>query len=202
MPSQQEQNKPFKQEGRGPEARFGWLWGVVCDEHGNAYVTDSLKFCVWRVTPDGQSSVLAGCPGTGGFREGKGREALFTLPKGVGIDEEGNLVVCDAFNHVVRVISTTDGTTRLLAGIPKQSGAACDGRALGQATFYHPEGVCFQPNGDVLVADSSNHCIRVIEFVWERFVLFLLGRHGNAGRHSSVRWLCDDVVWMVWGCLV
>jgi len=107
--------------GKGTDAMFnfsGEAWyrnnGIVVDDALNVYVTDPGNHCIRKIDPNGNVTTFAGSPGNGGFAEGKGTEARFSLPYGLTIDEQGNLYSADPGNWDIRKISP-DGTTKIVA---------------------------------------------------------------------------------------
>ncbi|MNJ96367.1 Serine/threonine-protein kinase PknD [compost metagenome] len=107
--------------GKGTDAMFnfsGESWyrnsGIAVDDALNVYVTDPGNHCIRKIDPNGNVTTFAGSPGNGGFAEGKGTEARFSLPYGLTIDEQGNLYSADPGNWDIRKISP-DGTTKLVA---------------------------------------------------------------------------------------
>ena len=65
--------------------------------------------------------MLAGEWDVPGYASGKGPAARFDNPGQPILDEDGNLIVPDKFNHCIRKI-TPDGDVTLYAGLPKQWG--------------------------------------------------------------------------------
>ena len=49
-------------------------------------------------------STIAGS--TGGFKDGVGTHAQFNYPYGITINEAGDLLVCDYFNHRIRKVTS------------------------------------------------------------------------------------------------
>jgi sugar lactone lactonase YvrE len=153
-------------DGSVAEALFSTPTGIALDESGNVYVADSAEMDphplhVRIVTPDGTVTTLAGS-GQSGFRDGVGIDAQFKVPAKVVVDTEGNVYVADINNHRIRLVRS-DGTVSTLAGDPKPGYAAgyADGLAA-EAKFNSPRSVAVDAKGNVYVADSGNHCIRVI----------------------------------------
>lgn len=85
--------------------------GIAVDKEGTIYVTDAGNFIVNRITKDGVISVVAGKPGESGFVDGIGENARFTVPRGIAIDNEGNLFVTD--NNAIRKISILQTTGKI-----------------------------------------------------------------------------------------
>jgi sugar lactone lactonase YvrE len=81
-----------------------------------------------------------------------------TTPFGLDFLPDGSLVVADFGGHRVCKV-TRDGKVSVLAGAGDQGHR--DGPAA-KALFHAPHNVAALPNGDVLVADTLNHCVRRI----------------------------------------
>ena len=127
---------------------------VAIDGVGNIIVADAGHHRIRMVTPDGSVSTIAGS-GNVGFADGQGVFASFKLPVAVAIDTDGNVIVADAENHRIRKV-TPDGLVSTMAG----SGVACFANGLGDtASFSYPWGVAIDYDGNIIVADHSNHRI-------------------------------------------
>jgi ABC-type branched-subunit amino acid transport system substrate-binding protein/sugar lactone lactonase YvrE len=103
------------------------------------------------------ASTLAG-DGHWGYRDGPGSQARFVGPEGVAIDEEGSIYVAERFGNRIRRINP-DGMVSTLAG----TGVAgyADGPAPS-AQLNFPFGIAVDVAGNVYVADTFNHRIRVV----------------------------------------
>ena len=105
----------------------------------------------------GNVTTLAGT-GLSGSANGTGVAASFSFPYGVAVDSSGNIYVADAYNNLIRKI-TSGGAVTTFAG----SGSAGATNATGtSASFHNPEGVAVDSSGNVYVADTTNHLIRKI----------------------------------------
>lgn len=143
-------------DGPVSEARFYQPIDVDVDNDGNLFVADNINHRIRKITPDGMVSTVSGS--VSGFNDGDASEALFANPSGISLDKEGNIYVADRFNHRIRKIST-DGKVTTVAG--QGDIGAQDGNALS-AQFNNPYGLDVAENGDIVVADLSNHKIRLI----------------------------------------
>ncbi|HEX7829870.1 MAG TPA: NHL repeat-containing protein [Thermoanaerobaculia bacterium] len=143
----------------GTAARFHFPYGVVVDAAGNTYVSES-SCAIRKITPQGVVTTFAGMPGFAGSTDGQGTNARFNGPKGLAIDKNGNLYVADTSNHAIRKI-TPQGLVTTLAGKAGEFGST--NGSGSQARFYLPWSVAVDPQGNVYVADSYNHNIRIIE---------------------------------------
>ena len=50
-------------------------------------------------------ATIAGGGGRGGYRDGEGSQAQFNGPRDCTVDEHNNIIVADADNHCIRMIS-------------------------------------------------------------------------------------------------
>ena len=107
--------------GQGTDAKFsfsGESWyrcsGIVVDDNLNVYVTDVGNHCIRKIDKDGNVTTFAGNPSSGGYQDGKGTAAKFSIPYGLTIDDKGNLYSVDPGNWDIRKI-TPDGTATIFA---------------------------------------------------------------------------------------
>ncbi len=154
--------------GRGPNgdggpaltAQLNTPTGVTLDAAGNIYIADQGNNRVRVVTPDGKISTFAGAAAFGLGDGGPATSALLSAPTAVAADSAGNVYVSDTGHNRVREIS--GGTITTLAG----TGACCysgDGGPAGAATLNGPSGLLVDAAGRVLVADSENNALRLIQ---------------------------------------
>lgn len=102
----------------------------------------------------------AGVGGTSGYSDGDRLTATFFNPEGVEFDSQGNLIIADRLNHVIRKI-TPGGQVSLVAGVPNSTGTN-DGSAT-TARFNSPWRITIDAQDNIYVADRSNHRIRKID---------------------------------------
>jgi sugar lactone lactonase YvrE len=93
-----------------------------------------------------------------GVQNGKETSASFANMMGIATDTAGNIYVADSHNNLIRKISP-DGTVTTLAG----SGAVgnTDGKGTS-ASFFNPQAIAVDKDGNVYVADTHNNLIRKI----------------------------------------
>ncbi len=136
---------------------------IVLDEAGNLYICDIGNHRVRRVdlvtglietfagtgekkpTPDG--GPLAGTPLNG--------------PRALDYDGKGSLFLALREGNAVYRIDLEKETLHHLAGTGRQ-GYAGDGGDAKQALLAGPKGVALGPGGDIYLADTESHTIRVI----------------------------------------
>jgi DNA-binding beta-propeller fold protein YncE len=144
-------------DGEGTVAQFKCPSGVAVDGIDNVIVADAGNNRIRKITPQGQVSTLAGT-GERGHRDGEGNAAQFDWPRGVAVDGGGNVIVADGGNHRIRKI-TPQGQVSTLAGSGEEGHRDGEGTV---AQFDRPCGVAVDGGGNVIVADTDNHRIRMI----------------------------------------
>ena len=96
---------------------------------------------------------------------GPALQASFNYPADVDVDQEGSVYVADTNNHCIRKIAP-QGTISTFAGQPtyshQDSIEVGDGGSPRDAYLAHPTGICFDAEGNLYIADSGHHRIRVI----------------------------------------
>lgn len=85
--------------------------------------------------------------------------AQLYLPTGMAYSK-GKLYIADSSNHCIRVISS--GAISTFAGVCGTAGYFGDGGAATLADLDNPTAVALDPNGDVLIADTSNNVVRIV----------------------------------------
>jgi len=148
---------PGADDGTGSGAGFRAPGGVAIDLALHIVVADTGNHCIRRIDMAGTVSTLAGTCGTPGFADGPG--GRFDRPAAVAVDpRDGSILVADTGNHAIRRV-TPWGTVETLAGNGEF------GRASGVgpgARFDEPMGLAADNQGNVLVADTGNHLLRLL----------------------------------------
>lgn len=148
---------PDAVDGTGSAASFFHPKGVAVDANGNVYVADTENNEIRKITPGGVVTTLAGSNASGSA-DGIGPAASFRYPSDIAVDASSNVYVADTGNNEIRKI-TPAGIVTTLAGTTAKGSADGVGNA---ASFYGPYGVAVDANGNVYVADRSNHEIRKV----------------------------------------
>jgi sugar lactone lactonase YvrE len=162
--------------GFGSNARLNHPAGAAADSSGIVYVADTENSTIRKITADGYASTLAGLATNYGSVDGSGDIARFYGPQALAADSSGQLYVADTGNSTIRQVSVS-GSVSTLAGTAGHFNSF-DGLG-GYAQFYHPEGIAVDPAGNIYVADTWNHTVRVIRFPSQ--VSTFVGLAGNFG---------------------
>lgn len=78
---------------------------IFQDSQDNIYVADMGNHCIRRITPENQVETVLGIPGKAGWQDGAKESALFNRPRGLTIDKDDNIYVCDYGNARIRKLS-------------------------------------------------------------------------------------------------
>jgi sugar lactone lactonase YvrE len=146
------------------DQRSGDLGGICVDPSGNIYVADPIYNVIFKILPSGTVLTWAGkakTSGNNGNNMVKASDARFNGPSGLAIDRSGNLYVADKGNNQIRKITPNQYVT-LIAGSP--TGASGFKGGIGSnVLFNNPNDVTVDRSGNIYVADTNNHAIRLIQ---------------------------------------
>ena len=151
-------------DGPRRQAELAQPSGLALGPNGLTFA-DSESSAVRQVSFDNQSGVSTYI-GKGlfafGDADGEREQARLQHPMDVawvpGADGEPELYVADTFNHKIK---RTDPQQRRLTTLCGGLGDA-DG-PLAAARFYEPAGLCPGPGRSLIVADTNNHRIRIVD---------------------------------------
>ncbi len=99
-----------------------------------------------------------------GFRDGKGREAMFDGPKGIVAVRRGPVYVVDTENQTIRRIDPTTGIVTTIAGVgPQGRGFGGDDGPARKAKLDRPHGITVDDRGRIYIGDTNNHRVRRLQ---------------------------------------
>lgn len=101
-------------DGIGTTAQFNNPTGIIVDNDGNLYVTDSNINKIRKITPAGFVSTVAGS--TSGYADGTGGAAQFIYPHAIA-KYYGGFYIVDSGNYKIRQI-TANGVVSTVSGYP------------------------------------------------------------------------------------
>jgi sugar lactone lactonase YvrE len=144
------------------DADLGTPEGVAADGSGRIYVADSNNNLVLRIEADGTLSRFAGTGDRGyGGDGGPATKARLNQPYDVRLAADGSLYVADYGNHRIRRIAP-DGMITTVAGTG-EPGYAGDGGPAAMAQLRGPYGILVGEDGRLLIADSENNVVRMVD---------------------------------------
>ncbi len=158
------------------QAQFKYPSGVLVANNGDIFVADKENHMIRKLTLQGNGtylvSKLAGHNYTifgpdPGNENGTGVNAGFRDPESLAFDLNGNIIVADRSNHLIRKVTTT-GVVTTIAGDGYRdllgSGRFADNTNPLLASFHQPTDIAIATNGDIYVADRYNDRIRKIVY--------------------------------------
>ena len=144
-------------DGPGSVAKFNAPIGLILIPSA-LIVADSQNHRIRLIAKDSNVSTFAGT-GEKGLQDGPA--AKFNTPTELAYSSsEGLIYVSDHGNHAIRIIKIADGTVRTLAGLNGIPGNI-DGPRVS-ALLNEPRGLALTPDGGLLVADTGNRSVRLI----------------------------------------
>jgi hypothetical protein len=134
----------------GINAKFNYPYGMTVSPTGVIAVGDTNNNRI-RLISSAAAGVVTTLAGqtTAGSADGTGAGASFSQPDGVAMLSNGNIIVADSGNSLVRMV-TSGGVVTTLSG---RSGE-----------LSSPFGVAVLSNGNIIVADSGSSRIKIIAF--------------------------------------
>jgi DNA-binding beta-propeller fold protein YncE len=150
----------------GAEARKAPLVdprAVAADAGGNIYILERSGNSLRVVDRAGKVRTVAGT-GKAGL-SGDGGPALSASlngPKHLCLDPEGNVLIADTENHIIRKYLPREGKTVRVVGCGRKGHAGLGGPPL-EAELSQPHGVHVRPDGTLYIADSGNDRVLKIE---------------------------------------
>ena len=138
--------------------------GVAVDSAGNIYIADTSNNLIRKVYA--ATGMITTVAGGGGLKVTEGFTATTVAlngPRGVQVDAYGNIWIDESSGNRVDKV-TPDGILHVIAR-SSSGGFGNDGNnpsASSTVTFYNPEDIAIDAQGNVLIADVGNCLIRKI----------------------------------------
>jgi len=148
-------------DGPAAEARFHSPHGICQGPKGSLIIADTGNHVI-RMLSNGVVSTIAGRAGLSGSIDGPSDQAHLISPLRVVMTRNGSLLIADGSGGF-RVMH---GDWSYVETLISPSGAGedkhCDG-PLDRARLSTCDGICLSAEGSVVIADSLNHCVRVMD---------------------------------------
>ncbi|KAJ7948771.1 NHL domain-containing protein [Quillaja saponaria] len=143
---------------------------IHVSEDGELFAVDAVNSNIVRITPPlsqySRGRLVAGSfQGNTGHVDGKPSDARFNHPKGVTMDDKGNVYVADTLNLAIRKIGDTGVTT--IAGGKSNVAGYRDGPSEDAQFSNDFDVVYLRPTCSLLVIDRGNAALRQISLSQE-----------------------------------
>ncbi|KAK9117078.1 hypothetical protein Sjap_016025 [Stephania japonica] len=146
-------------------------YSVEVSPTGEILVLDSVNSNIYRISAPlslySRPKLVAGSPeGYSGHVDGKHREARMNHPKGLTVDDRGNIYIADTKNMAIRKVSEA-GVTTIAGGNWGRGGGHVDGPSE-DARFSTDFNVVYVGSScSLLVIDRGNQAIREIQLPFD-----------------------------------
>ena len=149
-------------DGNNPLAAAFEPSAMTLDSNANLYIADETNHVIRKIDFIGRVTTIAGTGAAGFSRDGTpATETMLRSPRGVAIGPGDKVYIADTGNHLIRTIER-DGTIKTVAG-NGTAGFGGDGGYGSNAIFSSPTGLAMTSQGDLYIADTGNHRVRVID---------------------------------------
>jgi sugar lactone lactonase YvrE len=138
--------------------------GVAIDKAGNIYIAEANDV-IRKVGADGTISTVVGTSGVAGHSGdgGPATAALLSTTYSVAVDNNGNLLIADEGNSVIRRVDAVTGIITTIAGTLDTPGRTGDGGPATSALLSAPYGVTTDRSGNIYISDYGNRVIREVD---------------------------------------
>jgi YD repeat-containing protein len=171
---------------------------VAVDAEGNFYIADSSNNRIRKVDTSGFLTDLAG-NGTSGYGGDGGPAVEASLSKvySLAVCNDGEIFLADSNNHRIRKVDK-EGIITTVAGTGEHGYSGDNGPAT-QAMIYSPKGITCDDQGNLYIADSSNHRIRKVD---PAGIITTIAGSGNYGFSGDDGPALQASMWHPWGIAV
>ncbi len=184
--------------GLATNAELNTAVGLSLDKYGNIYISDYENNKIRKVTlSTGIITTFAG-NGTSGYLGDGGTaiNATFTGPIQSFADDNGNLFICDQWNHAIRKVDATTGIITTIAG-NGTAGYTGDGGLAIHAQLNQPCGVYVDDKENIFIAEYGDGVIRRIDgatgIISTVAGTGIRGYSGDGGPVTAAKLRCGDV---------
>jgi DNA-binding beta-propeller fold protein YncE len=145
------------------EAGLSGPSGLALDAEGNLYIADTFSGRIRRV--DSNSGVITTVAGDGTEYRYQGNPKEFSTglarPTGIALAPDGKLYITDSDNHLIRMWNPKSKIITSIAG-KGSSEFSGDGGPASTCGLNYPFGVALDRAGNIYIADTFNHRVRMI----------------------------------------
>jgi sugar lactone lactonase YvrE len=143
----------------GTKARFAAPAGLGWDAAGGLWVADTNNSAIRRIdVGSGAVTTVGNSAGSAGFGDGDALGARFDHPTQLAVAANGQLLIGDDGNGVVRVLAPQSQEVATLLGVPHAIGVRS---GAAPASLGVPRSLLSLPTGELLVGDASEAVIQI-----------------------------------------
>lgn len=149
------------------ESTFTILSDLAIDLDGNMLIADSLVNKIRMTTEDEVIDLFGNLNGTdfsglplGGYKDGTLSEVLLKSPSKLLALKNGNILFTENETNTIRLFHKTEKKIFTFTG---SITAGYQNGPVENALFNHPMGMAQDSKGNIYVADTLNHVIRIID---------------------------------------
>lgn len=139
-------------------------FGINAPSSAFLLIVDTYNHCIRKVDlTTGLITTVAGICGSVGYSgdDGPATEATLDLPRGIAVDDSGNIYIADTGNDRVRMLDTS-GIITTVAGTGATSFNGDDIPAT-TANLYYPTGIALDSAGNLYIADAMLCRVRKVD---------------------------------------
>ena len=145
-------------DGPNLTAKFRTPYGIVTRSDGSIVVSDAYNHRIRELSavPGSTVQTVVG-NGQPWYGEGTGVNGFVSMPLGMALDKDENVIIADSGNNRIRKL-TRAGVLSTVMGVPVQWGET----TYPTFNLNKPSGVAVDKDGNIFISDTDNNRIRMI----------------------------------------
>lgn len=151
--------------GPATKASINGPGGLAMDDEGNLFIVETMESRIRRV--DARTGIITTVAGNGedafSGDGGPAIEAALDYPTAIAFDASGNLLIAEIAGRIRRVDARTKIINTIAGNGELGDGGTGDGGPAVKASFRRPVGLALDDEGNLFVADDTDHRIRRID---------------------------------------
>ncbi len=178
--------------GPATNAKLNLPEGICLDNFGNLYIVEGFGCRIRKIVlSTGIISTVAGI-GVSGFSGDNipATNCKLSNPTAICADTAGNIYIADASNHRIRKVTVSTGIITTIAGTGV-AGSIGDNGLATNARLRLPCGLCFDPAGNLYIADYDNFKVRKVDMQTGIITTFagtaIAGYSGDGGPATNAK---------------
>lgn len=171
--------------------------GIYADKSGNVFLADTANYRIRKIDSNGIITTIAGNGQPGVSPENTlAVNALIGESYSVAEDSLGNVYFADSENNRIAKVDT-HGVLTTVAGTVGSHGYAGDNGPATSALLYFPLSVTIDPSNNIIIADTSNNVLRIVNGSGVIKTLAGVGKPGFGGDNGPATSALLEKPWTV-----